>query len=117
MREDFHVMKKNSTQHQLFHFFRQIGIRLSLDHHSQGLLFIVTIFLIIFRVWWSLPGMVLYGVMHFQYEGIGTFQKPARIRNQTPDIADVVYVAAGIFGIVIMFIGIVIRIGELSGIT
>jgi hypothetical protein len=93
--------------------FKNLGQRLSLDHHSQGMLVAAAIFFIIIRAWWSLPGLVLYGIMHFQYGGTGTFQNPPRNDDRPATMADVAYVVMGLLGLAIMLAGIGIRIAKI----
>ncbi|MBF0327755.1 MAG: hypothetical protein HQL10_01190 [Nitrospirae bacterium] len=85
---------------------------MSLDHHSQGVLIVATLFFLVIRAWWSLLGLILYGIMHFQYGGTGTFQHPYRNDSQEATIADAVYLVIGFFGLVIMLWGIARRIAE-----
>ena len=85
---------------------------MSLDHHSQGMLLVLAVFFVVIRAWWSLPGLVLYGIMHFQYGGFGSFQKPPRNDNHPATVVDLFYVAIGIVGLVLMVIGLGMTIIE-----
>jgi hypothetical protein len=90
--------------------FKKLGQRLSLGHHSQGLLVVAAVFFILIKSWWSLPGLVLYGIMHFQYGGSGTFQRTPRCDDQKATLVDVVYVLIGLVGLALMLAGITKRL-------
>ncbi|MGD9972908.1 MAG: hypothetical protein AB7S77_07610 [Desulfatirhabdiaceae bacterium] len=89
---------------------KRLGERLSLDHHNQSIIFVLGIIFAVLKVWWSIPGLLLYSVMHFQYGGAGTFQNPPRgdLAHQT--VVDFIYVGIGLIGIVTIVCGIVIRL-------
>lgn len=91
---------------------KRLGQRLSLDHHNQGLLIAAAVFFFIIRAWWSLPGLILYGIMHFQYGGSGTFQHPPRSDDREATLADVAYVLIGLVGVALMVAGIARRITQ-----
>lgn len=87
-------------------FIKRIGVTLSLDHHSQGLLLALAAILLVLRAWWSLPGLILYAIMHFQYGGASAFQHPPRDSPRPATIADLFYVTAGIAGLGLMATGV-----------
>ena len=93
--------------------FKRLGQRLSLAHHDQGLLIAAAVVFILIRAWWSIPGLVLYGVMHFQYGGAGTFQHPPRADARQATLADVAYVIIGLVGLAMMLGGITIRLVQI----
>ncbi len=99
----------------MFRYLKRLGLMLSLGHHSQGLLLVLAVFFLLIKAWWSLPGLVLYGIMHFQYGGSGTFQRPPRDDQRSATIADLFYVTVGIGGLALMVTGLGKRIVETFG--
>ncbi len=76
------------------------------------MLLAAALFFVILQAWWSLPGLVLYGIMHFQYGGSGTFQRPPRGEGKEATVADAAFVVLGILGLVLMIAGIAKRMAE-----
>ena len=91
---------------------KRLGMRLSLDHHSQGLLLGLGVLFVVVWAWWSLLGLVVYAVMHFQYGGAGTFQHPPRENDNPATVADLLYVLIGVGGLILIVLGMAKRIIE-----
>ncbi len=90
-----------------------IGKKLSLDHHSQGLLFMLGLILLAAQAWWALLGLFLYGIMHFQYCGGGTFQRAVRDEDQQDSLVDLLYIFIGIGGLLLMLVRLCLFISRL----
>lgn len=67
---------------------------------------------LVFRLWWSFPGLLLYALMHFQYGGAGTFQRPPRDGAGPAGIADLGWLLLGVAGLLLMLFGVVVRIAR-----
>ncbi|MBD3308369.1 hypothetical protein GF339_18180 [candidate division KSB3 bacterium] len=89
---------------------KRLGILLSLDHHNQVVLLVLAQVFVISRAWWSLPGLVLYALMHFQYGGAGTFQNPPRADERPATLVDVFFVMLGMGGLGLMIVGVAMRL-------
>ena len=91
---------------------KRLGERLSLEHHNQGIMFVLGIIFVVLKIWWSIPGLLLYAIMHFQYGGAGTFQSPPRSNHSHQTALDFIFVGLGLIGLVTIVSGIVIRIHD-----
>ncbi|MBF0203170.1 MAG: hypothetical protein HQK67_02410 [Desulfamplus sp.] len=94
-------------------YAKNLCLKISIDHHSQGLLLVLAVLFIISKAWWSLAGIFFYGIMHFQYGGSGTFQVPARANQQLATIGDLLYCLAGIGGMILIIGGLIVRVIEI----
>lgn len=82
---------------------KALGQALSLNHHDQGMLLGFAFLCLCLRAWIALAGLVLYRIMNARYGGGSTFQSPLQSEPSPPAAwADLLYVAIGLIGLLLL---------------